>query len=351
MNPELSRVGPIADATAIIRSVPEDFRVSEQLGFVPDGQGEHVFLYIEKRGLNTADLVQRVSLLAGIHPRDIGFSGLKDRNAVTRQWLSVRMAGKPEPDWQRLQVNDEVFVLECQRHSRKLKRGVHRSNGFALRLRDVQGDTEGVVSALERIRDRGVPNSFGEQRFGRDGGTLLQAQAWMLRGARKLSHSKRGLFLSALRSDLFNRLLAQRVQDGTWDRLQLGDVCQLQGSRSLFPCTELDAALQQRAAAGDVHPGLPLWGGGESLQSPALVAAQKALLAPQAAVCEFLEQAGLSVAYRPARLMPDDFSWRFCDDGSLLLTFHLPPGSYATALLAETLNYREGHREREGRSE
>ena len=351
MMPELSRVGPVAQARALIRCNPEDFLVDEQLGFAPDGQGEHVFLHIEKRGLTTPDLVERVSSLAGIHPRDIGYSGLKDRHAVTRQWVSVRMAGKAEPDWQRLQVPGEVVVLDCCRHSRKLKRGVHRGNAFTLQLRELQGDEAGLLNALERIRDRGVPNYFGEQRFGRGGATLLQARAWMQRGARKLSHSKRGLFLSALRSELFNRLLAERVQAGTWACLREGDVCLLQGSRSLFPCTELDDALQQRALDGDVHPGLPLWGSGASLQSPALVALQKAVLSSEAAVCEFLERAGLTLSYRAARLLPDDFSWRFCDDESLILTFNLPPGSYATAVLAELLDYREGYREREGRSE
>ncbi|HAN29852.1 MAG TPA: tRNA pseudouridine(13) synthase TruD, partial [Haliea salexigens] len=96
MMPELSRVGPVAQTRALIRCNPEDFLVDEQLGFAPDGQGEHVFLHIEKRGLTTPDLVERVSSLAGIHPRDIGYSGLKDRHAVTRQWISVRMAGKAE---------------------------------------------------------------------------------------------------------------------------------------------------------------------------------------------------------------------------------------------------------------
>ncbi|MDP5064069.1 MAG: tRNA pseudouridine(13) synthase TruD [Haliea sp.] len=351
MSLDLPRCGPLARASAVIRTLPGDFVVHEQLGFEPDGQGEHVFLHLEKTGLTTPDLLERVSALAGIPLRDIGYSGLKDRHAVTRQWVSVRMAGKPEPDWQRLNVPGEVELLVSQRHSRKLKRGVHRANTFALCLRQLEGDPATILGALQRIRDRGVPNYFAEQRFGRGGATLLQARHWMERGARKLTHSKRGFFLSALRSDLFNRLLAQRVLSGAWERLQDGDVCMLHGSRSVFPCSVLDADLQARAAAGDVHPGLPLWGVGVSLQSPAVEAAQRALLLPDATVCTFLEQCGLALSYRSARLLPDDFSWHFCDDASLLLTFSLPPGSYATALLAELLDYREGYQEREGRSE
>lgn len=336
---------------ALIRSVPEDFVVREQLGFEPDGAGEHVFLHLQKRGLNTQELLQRVSTLSGIHLRDIGYSGLKDRRAVTSQWLSVRMAGKGEPDWQQLAVAGEVELLDCRRHSRKLKRGVHRSNRFELRLRELEGDRGALQLRLQQLAQQGVPNYFGEQRFGRGGATLAQARHWQQRGARKLSHSKRGLLLSALRGHLFNLLLARRVEEGSWNRLLPGDVCMLQGSRSLFPCNAVDAELVARVSGGDVHPGLPLWGRGEVLQGAAQLAEQAAILAPEASLCRFLEDAGLSLAYRPARLLPDDFSWRFCDDGALQLGFSLPPGSYATAVLAELADYREEHGESGNSSE
>lgn len=335
------RVSADLPAQALIRSVPEDFVVREQLGFEPDGSGEHVFLHLQKRGLNTQDLLQRVSALSGIHLRDIGYSGLKDRRAVTSQWVSVRMAGKPEPDWQRLTVTGEVEVLDCQRHSRKLKRGVHRSNRFELRLRQLQGDATALEARLQHLSQQGVPNYFGEQRFGHGGATLAQARHWQERGARKLSHSKRGLLLSAMRGHLFNLLLAQRVQEGSWNRLLAGDVCMLHGSRSLFSCPTVTAELAARVAAGDVHPGLPLWGRGEILQGEPQLSSQAAILAPEVTLCRFLEDAGLNLVYRPARLLADDFCWRFCDDGALLLGFSLAPGSYATAVLAELVDYRE----------
>jgi tRNA pseudouridine13 synthase len=345
------RVAADLPVRALIRSVPEDFVVREQLGFEPDGSGEHVFLHLQKRGLNTQDLLQRVSALSGIHLRDIGYSGLKDRRAVTSQWVSVRMAGKPEPDWRQLAVAGEVELLDQRRHSRKLKRGVHRSNRFTLRLAALQGDIGALEERLQAIQQQGVPNYFGEQRFGHGGATLAQARQWQQRGARKLSHSKRGLLLSAMRGHLFNMLLAQRVLEGSWNRLLPGDVCMLQGTRSLFPCATVDADLAARAMAGDVHPGLPLWGRGEVLQGEAQLSRQVALLAPEAALCQFLEDAGLSLAYRPARLLPDDFCWQFCDDGALQLGFSLPPGSYATAVLAELADYREMHGESGNSSE
>lgn len=331
-------------ARAVIRTAPEDFVVREQLGFSPDGQGEHVFLQLQKRGLTTENLLQRVSGLSGIHPRDIGYSGLKDRHAVTSQWLSVRMAGRPEPDWRQLEVGGDVTVLTQARHSRKLKRGVHRGNQFELRLRQLEGDGAALEQQLQRVREQGVPNYFGEQRFGRAGATLAQARQWLQRGGGKLSHNRRSLLLSALRGHLFNRLLAQRVQQQSWNRVLAGDVCMLQGSRSLFACPEVDADIEARAAAGDIHPGLPLWGLGKVLQAEPILSSQARVLADETAACRFLEQAGLALAYRSARLLADDFCWQFCEDDTLLLSFGLGAGSYATAVLAELIDYREGDR-------
>lgn len=345
------RVAAELPVRALIRRTPEDFVVREQLGFEPDGSGEHVFLHLQKRGLNTQDLLQRVSTVSGIHLRDIGYSGLKDRQAVTSQWVSVRMAGKPEPDWQQLAVPGEVDVLDCRRHSRKLKRGVHRSNRFELRLCALEGDLDGLQRRLAYVQQQGVPNYFGEQRFGRGGATLVQARHWQQRGARRLSHSKRGLLLSALRGHLFNLLLAERVLEGSWNRLLPGDVCVLQGSRSLFPCTDVDAQLAARALAGDLHPGLPLWGHGEVLQGEPVRLRQAAALAQDLALCRFLEDAGLQLTYRAARLLPDDFYWQFCDDDTLQMSFSLPPGSYATAVLAELADYRDRHGESGNSSE
>lgn len=323
-------------ARAQVKSLPEDFRVYEQLGFEPGGAGEHVFLHLEKRLLNTQDLAQRISSLSGIHPRDISFSGMKDRQAVTRQWFSVRMAGRAEPDWQALSVPGEVAVLDVTRHQRKLKRGVHRANRFSLVLREVEGDRETIGQRLLQLRDGGAPNYFGEQRFGRDGATLAQARDWMARGGRRISRNRRSLYLSALRSLLFNQVLAARVREGTWNRIQSGDTCILHGSRSLFTCDTADAEIEARAASGDLHPGLPLWGRAGD-DSPALARA-RAVLASEQASCDFLEREGLELGWRPARLLPDDFCWEFCDDGSLQLDFSLGAGSYATALLAELLH-------------
>ena len=326
--------------SALIRATPEDFQVTELPGFDLSGAGEHAYLLLQKRSLNTAELAERIARLSGVALREIGYSGLKDRNALTRQWFSVGLAGRQAPDWHALESPGDVRVLALGAHQRKLRRGTHAGNQFQLVLRELRGKPADLNGRLELLRQRGVPNYFGPQRFGRDGATLRQALRWAARPAR-VSRARRGLFYSALRAYLFNRLLALRVEEGYWNAVCAGDVCILAGSRSYFRAGGDDGELQARLDAGDIHPGLPLWG--VAGRSDAAVPVElRAKLATDAALCAFLEEQGLELAWRPTRMLPDDFSWRFCDDDSLQLSFTLGAGSYATALLAELANCREG---------
>jgi len=338
MMPDWPRAWGPAVATAVLRRHPEDFQVSEELGFELSGDGEHLYLHLEKRGLTSMELVQRLATVSGVPARDIGLAGLKDRNALTRQWFSLGMAGRAEPDWGALEATGDVRILARDRHARKLRRGVHRRNRFRLCLRELVGERSAIEQRLALLREQGVPNYFGEQRFGRDGSTVAQAERWLAAGGGRISRGRRSLFLSALRSLLWNNLLAERVTAGDWNRIRSGDTCLLQGSRSLFHCDAVDETLQGRAEAGDVHPGLPLWGRGAT---PELRERYQALLAAWGSVCDGLERAGLELAWRPARVLADDFSWQFCDDGSLQLDFALGAGAYATALLAEFVRYNK----------
>lgn len=158
MTPQWPRALGQTLGTAVLRNTPEDFEVREYLGFEPDGDGEHVFLHLQKRQLNTLDLVQRVSKLSGVPSRDIGYSGLKDRNALTSQWLSVGLAGRPEPDWAGLEVDGKVRLLSSDRHRKKLKRGVHRANEFRLSLVGLQAEQGATEQRLEAIAREGVPS-------------------------------------------------------------------------------------------------------------------------------------------------------------------------------------------------
>jgi tRNA pseudouridine13 synthase len=144
---------------------------------------------------------------------------------------------------------------------------------------------------------------------------------------------------------VFNRLLAVRVENGDWNKIRSGDVCLLNGTRSFFTCDEVNDDICSRASRGDIHPGLPLWGRSQSRAELGFNELQMECLAQCHAICGFLEESGLELAWRSARMVPDDFCWQFCDDGSLRLDFALGAGSYATALLAEFVHYKEGYTE------
>jgi tRNA pseudouridine13 synthase len=173
---------------------------------------------------------------------------------------------------------------------------------------------------------------------------LKQAHHWIGEGGRKIARQRRSLYFSALRSECFNALLAQRVLSGGWSQPESGDACVLAGSRSLFCCEQLDNNIIARATSGDLHPALPLWGRGKPIASRQQHTSQAKALESKQQACEFLEAQGLELAYRPARVIPHDFCWQFCDDGRLVLAFSLGAGSYATAVLAELVNYTEEER-------
>lgn len=320
--------------SAHIRTTAEDFFVEELPGFEPSGAGEHLLLTIEKRGMNTAFAAKRIAAWAGVGDMAIGYAGLKDRHAVTRQRISVHLPKKIAPDLASLQ-SDDLQVLDHQWHSRKLPRGALAGNRFVLVLRAVEGDRDAIEARLQAIAALGVPNYFGEQRFGRDGDNVAQALA-MFRG-RRVAREKRGLLLSAARSELFNRVLAARVLDRTWNRPLPGEVWMLDGRRSVFGPEPLTDDLLRRLDAFDIHPTGPLWGRGElRTQDAAAVREQSALAEGDApALKRGLEKAGLEQERRALRLRPAGLAWRWREEGVLELTFALPAGAYATSVLAE----------------
>ncbi|UCE89031.1 MAG: tRNA pseudouridine(13) synthase TruD [Pseudomonadota bacterium] len=330
---DLARAHGAPPADARVRSTPEDFQVDELMEVRPCGEGEHVWLRLRKRGINTGAVAQQLAALAGVKHVDVGFAGLKDRHAVTTQWFSVRLPGLADPDWSAL--NDEALhVLEARRHDRKLRRGAHSGNRFRLHLRELRGERTLIEERLARIAAQGVPNYFGEQRFGASASNLVAARA-LFEGTRRARSSQRGLWLSAARSLLFNVVLSQRVSAQTWNRPVAGDAMMLSGSHSYFIAEVIDEELTRRIAARDVVPSGPLWGRGElptrheahALESDALVAYETWLRG--------LERFGLKQQRRALVLFPGEFKWEFCGEDSLLLSFTLEPGAFATAVLRE----------------
>ena len=317
-----------------IRSTPEDFRVEEIDAFEPSGSGEHLLLTIEKRGMNTAYAAQRLARWAGMPESAIGYAGLKDRHAVTLQRFSVHLPKKRAPDIAALESPD-LRVVHADWHARKLPRGALAGNRFELVLREVTGERPAIDARLHAIVARGVPNYFGEQRFGRESGNVAAALAMF--GGRRVRREQRGLLLSAARSELFNRVLAARVEAGCWDRPLEGDVWMLDGSRSVFGPEPWNETLAARLDAFDIHPTAPLWGAGDLRSAGATRALELAALDPPPgpALRSGLERAGLAQERRATRLRPADLAWEWSGADVLRLHFGLPPGAYATAVLAE----------------
>ena len=319
---------------ARIRTQAEDFFVEELPGFEPSGAGEHLLLTVEKRGMNTAFAAKAIAQWAGVDESAIGHAGLKDRHAVTRQRFSVWIPKKIAPDIEALQ-SDELRVLEHAWHSRKLPRGALAGNRFVLVLREAAGERAAIEARLAAIAARGVPNYFGEQRFGRGGGNVQQAVAMF--AGRRVKREERSLLLSAARSELFNRVLVARVEAGNWDAALDGEVWMLDGSRSVFGPEAMAPELQARLDAFDIHPTGPLWGEGELRSADAVREVELAAMQGDTAtrLRAGLERAGLKQERRALRLRPMELAWTWRDDDALELRFALPPGCYATTVLRE----------------
>jgi len=326
--------------SARIRCAPEDFFVEELPGFAPSGEGEHLLLTVEKRGMNTAFAAKRIAAWAGIAEMGVGYAGLKDRHAVTRQRFSVHLPRKVAPDLAGL-ASDDLTVIESCWHARKLPRGALAGNRFELVLRDVDGDADAIEARLRDIAAHGLPNWFGEQRFGRDGGNVAAALAMF--AGRRVRREQRSLLVSAARSALFNRVLAARLADGSWNRGLEGEVWMLAGSRSVFGPEPWSDALARRLADFDIHPSGPLWGAGEPrTQGEARRCEEAALQDGDApALRAGLEKEGLRQERRALRLQPEGLAWHWPEARVLHLAFALPPGSYATALLHELGSVRD----------
>src|SRR6185437_9678569 len=324
--------GATPPLVARLRLTHEDFLVEEILGYDADGSGEHALLWVEKRGANTDWVARELAKFAGVPQVAVGYAGLKDRHAVTRQTFSVQLAGRPDPDWSTF-PHPEVKVLAATRHSRKLKRGALRGNRFVLVLREVSGDRARAESALRQIAARGVPNYYGEQRFGREGGNVAQARAMF--GGRRVDRDKRSILLSAARSHIFNQVLAARVERACWDTPLEGEIWSLAGSRSWFGPEPFSDALAERLARGDIHPSGPLWGQGEPPTQGDAGTLEREIGAAHGDLVAGLVAARMDQERRPLRLLPGHLRWRWLADDALELSFELSAGAYATVVVRE----------------
>lgn len=318
---------------ARMRTEAADFRVDELDSFEPSGEGEHWLIRLEKTNANTAWVANQLARWAGIAPMGVGYAGLKDRHAVTTQRFSLHLPKRQAPDVESLAI-EGVRCVETHWHSRKLGRGALAGNRFAIRLRAVVGDRDAIETRLDLIARQGVPNYFGSQRFGRDGGNIEAAKR-MFSGVR-VRREQRSILLSAARSGLFNAVLAERIRQGNWNLGVIGEVWILDGRGSIFGPEPADAQseLDERCARGEIHPTGPLWGRGALRCADSCAALESSIVSSAwADVCAGLEQAGLNQERRALRLMPRDLTREWGEAGDLLLRFSLPSGCYATAVL------------------
>ena len=292
----------------LLRSSPEDFVVDEIFSTPFSGEGEHIYVFIEKTGQNTEYVAKQLARYLGVREMDVSFSGLKDRWAVTRQWFSVYTSNKELPaieDWDL----DGVKVLEQTLHNRKLRRGEHSANEFRIVVRGLSALSEQrdrLEGSLQRVQREGVPNYFGVQRFGRDGQNLARARKWFA-GEIKASRSQRSFYLSAARSYLFNTLLARKINNGEW----------LQG-------LDGDGPLYGDPAP-DVEP---------------MKDSEMQFFSEFDALVKGLHKNRMTLARRPYRMHPINFSWQFGDD-SIAFSFALPTGAFATSVLSEVFELEE----------
>ncbi|WP_228730676.1 tRNA pseudouridine(13) synthase TruD [Psychrobacter sp. TAE2020] len=346
---------------AYYKSSNEDFTVNEIMAVNFSNEGEHLWLHIKKSGMNTAYIAKLLAEWADIPLRDVGYSGLKDRHALTTQWFSLRIPKKqlPETDFAPIDLgdNETVEIIDQHWHNKKLNRGAHRANEFVITLRDIEFTNNLQVTAnhalveqqLQTIMNTGVPNYFGPQRFGRHASNIREALRLFAqpiekdKPSGKKSERKRvpreqhTMALSAARSVIFNDILSARVVNGSWNTGLAGEVFNLDGSGSIFSSEQLDDTLQARLDIGDIHPTAVMWGidnakvSGPAAQLETQVVRQSALLTMLATG---LEQREIKAQRRALRLPVETLSWQWLDEQSLVLRFSLTTGSFATSVLA-----------------
>jgi tRNA pseudouridine13 synthase len=318
--PQWPTAYPASGASATLKCLNEDFIVTELPLQQPSGEGEHVWLDIEKNGANTPFVAQQLAKAAGVQDVAVGYAGLKDRYAITRQWFSIHLPKGETPDLTRLR-HPEFEVLSQSRHARKLRPGDLQGNRFRIVLRDVTGERDAIEANLHAVASRGAPNYFGAQRFGHGGGNVEQGRAMLAREIRVRNPKKKGLYLSAVRSFVFNEVLALRIRKGLWGGALPGDVMDEAG-----------------------RPTGPLWGRGRVITTDEAQALENSVAERHATLCGGMEYAGLAQERRALVASPAEVSWAWPQVDRLVLTFSLPAGNYATSVLDEILRTTEPER-------
>ncbi len=331
--------------SAVLRREPGDFVVEEIPAYEACGAGDHLYLTFRKTGLTTPQAVRALAAALGVPPEQAGFAGMKDKHAITTQTASFPTAREPA-EALALAV-DGVEILAARRHKNKLRTGHLDGNRFTIVLRDIApAALPEVERRLADIAARGVPNAFGPQRFGRDGDNPERALAW-LAGKERPPRDKRErrLLFSALQSRAFNRVLALREAEGTWNAVLAGDLAQKHDSGGVFLVGDAELAdARARADKGLVSPTGPMFGA--KMRWPAGHPAEL----ERAALAEMIDDPRQlddfarygEGARRALRLWVGELAWRGAvEKGSLVVSFLLGKGGYATTVLGRACRLRD----------
>lgn len=322
-----------------IKVEPEDFVVKENLGFAFAGTGEHFMVKIRKTGENTKYVVNELAKACGVKSRDVSWAGLKDRHAVTEQWLSVHLPGKPDPDLTDFVAEHPgVEVIETARHDKKLRPGDLSGNWFELRLRDLD-QPDDVVVRLAKIAEHGVPNYFGEQRFGNGGNNVTKARAWGNDEFRVRDKSKRSFYLSAARSWLFNMVLSERIAKGQVHQLMAGDWVE-DSNESGSVVEAVTAELQQAVDTGALQITAPMMGDNALPTTADAEAFEMSIVEREPLLLKLIRDNRMRHERRPLLLKPSDMVWQL-DGDSVTVSFSLPAGCFATAVVRELMVEQE----------
>jgi tRNA pseudouridine13 synthase len=319
---------------------PEDFVVEEIAAYEPSGTGQHTFLWIEKRGLATPQAMTALARALGASAERAGCAGMKDKQALTRQWISLEGVD-PALALALADAVPGVRVLDARRHGNKLRTGHLRGNRFSIIVRGACADaTVRTGPILARLAELGLPNFYGDQRFGRAGDNAARGRALLSGELRVRDRRERRLLVSALQAELFNAVLVRRMSEGSYARALRGDVMSRIGSGGLFRSTDPDTD-QIRMRSWEIQPTGPMFGA--QMMTPETGSE------PDRLERETLDAAGLDEAFlaragtlaegtrRELSVRPEGLRAEACADGTLRLECSLPAGAYATVLLHEVI--------------
>lgn len=329
-------------ATGKLKQLPEHFIVKEVLGFTFTGKGEHLMVKIRKTGENTKYVANELAKFCGVKSKDISWAGLKDRHAITEQWLSVHL---PKSDHLKFALFEAthpgVEILEMTRHNKKLRPGDLLGNSFQLIATEVT-DMDDVLSRLDKVKVSGVPNYFGSQRFGHEGNNVTEARRWGRENVRTRDNTKRSFYLSAARSWIFNHIVSQRITEGYFTQPVDGDILLDQNGRTVNENVTSEENIQ-KVQNGDWSISAALAGDNQLPTSETALTLEQPQLDAEPDLMALIRGNRMRHERRAIELHPENLSWS-AEGDTLTLNFSLTSGSFATVIMRELLQEIEVER-------